>query len=358
MGKDFHAKPFDEPTSVKLSLYGDYLKEWLPVFLNRCSSLNIFDFFAGPGRDSEGKLGSPLLTLRALHGYLMPGPIGTKVAVLLNDQSKKKYESLVSEIEQVEWIKGRCAVHPTCLPFEAALDKYRPILEAPDSANFAFIDQTGIKHLTPGLLRYLSGLPRTDFLFFSSSSVVHRFCDVPEIRKYHGLSEEDLKRVPYARIHETLVEYWRSLLSSNRIYYLSPFTLKKGANIYGLVFGTGHVLGLDKFVRACWREDPLRGSANFDIDGDHLDIRRPALFADMNKSQKLKRFEDGLSEDILKRNVKTNHELYVTTLERGFLPRHGKAVATELIRNRQLPKQTINVSYDAWQGPEKPIKLT
>jgi hypothetical protein len=30
---DHHKKPFDEGTIEKLSLYKDYLREWLPVFL-------------------------------------------------------------------------------------------------------------------------------------------------------------------------------------------------------------------------------------------------------------------------------------------------------------------------------------
>lgn len=32
MARDIHKKPFDEGTKAKLSIFQDYLKEWLPVF--------------------------------------------------------------------------------------------------------------------------------------------------------------------------------------------------------------------------------------------------------------------------------------------------------------------------------------
>jgi hypothetical protein len=50
---NLHQKPFNEGTRDKLELYREYLREWLPVFINVPSVdiLQIFDFFAGPGFD-------------------------------------------------------------------------------------------------------------------------------------------------------------------------------------------------------------------------------------------------------------------------------------------------------------------
>ncbi|KKK85629.1 hypothetical protein LCGC14_2771360, partial [marine sediment metagenome] len=60
---DFHNKPFDDETILKLEIFRGYTREWLPVFLSKrtFSSVNIFDYFAGPGKDSHGQEGSPLL---------------------------------------------------------------------------------------------------------------------------------------------------------------------------------------------------------------------------------------------------------------------------------------------------------
>lgn len=71
--RDLHAEPFDEGTKVKLSLFSDYLTEWLPVFLMRAkpiwNTINIVDFFAGPGTDVAGETGSPLIILESLMPY-------------------------------------------------------------------------------------------------------------------------------------------------------------------------------------------------------------------------------------------------------------------------------------------------
>ncbi|HIJ57871.1 MAG TPA: hypothetical protein HPQ03_17345 [Deltaproteobacteria bacterium] len=62
--RNLHQKPFDQATRDKLTLYRDYLREWLPVFINGSSVdiLQIFDFFAGPGFDVDGNPGSPAIT--------------------------------------------------------------------------------------------------------------------------------------------------------------------------------------------------------------------------------------------------------------------------------------------------------
>jgi hypothetical protein len=65
---DFHKRPFDEGTLTKLQIFELYAREWLPVFLSPerppRSEIHLFDFFAGPGTDSDGELGSPLRLLR------------------------------------------------------------------------------------------------------------------------------------------------------------------------------------------------------------------------------------------------------------------------------------------------------
>lgn len=68
---DFHEKPFDEGTLTKLHILELYARAWLPVFLARevppFPEIHIFDFFAGPGADPIGQLGSPLRLLNQLN---------------------------------------------------------------------------------------------------------------------------------------------------------------------------------------------------------------------------------------------------------------------------------------------------
>ena len=65
MGNDFHGKPFDPATKIKLEIFRRYIREWLPVMLTHPTDgrkpftrANIFDFFSGPGRDLLGVPGS------------------------------------------------------------------------------------------------------------------------------------------------------------------------------------------------------------------------------------------------------------------------------------------------------------
>jgi three-Cys-motif partner protein len=98
MAIDLHRKPFDEGTKVKLSLYKNYMQEWLPVFLRKGSAfqnINIFDFFCGPGKDDEGQKGSPLITIDILNQYFEQiKDLGISVSLYLNDSRKRKIRKL------------------------------------------------------------------------------------------------------------------------------------------------------------------------------------------------------------------------------------------------------------------------
>jgi len=65
MAKDINKNSFDEATKLKLTIFGECFKEWLPVFLHNryTQSVYIYDFFAGSGTDAEGHNGSPLILL-------------------------------------------------------------------------------------------------------------------------------------------------------------------------------------------------------------------------------------------------------------------------------------------------------
>lgn len=75
MTKRFHDTPFDDATQLKLELFRRYIRNWIPVFLTRQKDgrpnrpVHIFDFFAGPGRDSKGAPGSPLIVAQELQAF-------------------------------------------------------------------------------------------------------------------------------------------------------------------------------------------------------------------------------------------------------------------------------------------------
>ena len=97
-GRDHHRKPFDEGTQDKLDLYRGYLREWIPVFLNTrtIATINIFNFFAGPGTDVDGNPGSPAIAYKEVYDALSMHKSANKpeIHLYLNELAKEKYNTL------------------------------------------------------------------------------------------------------------------------------------------------------------------------------------------------------------------------------------------------------------------------
>lgn len=104
--KDIHKEIFDESTFDKLKIFQDYTKEWLPVFIKARTlywkTINIIDFFAGPGHDSAGNAGSPQLILNELANYNdVIKERGLKVNVYLNEFMKAKFKELKTYVDSI-----------------------------------------------------------------------------------------------------------------------------------------------------------------------------------------------------------------------------------------------------------------
>ena len=76
------------------------------------------------------------------------------------------------------------------------------------------------------------------------------------------------KKDPYKFIHRNIIEQLRNKLPVKTKLKLYPFSLKKGANIHGIIFGASHPKAVDKFLNIAWARSPINGDANFDIDDD------------------------------------------------------------------------------------------
>ncbi len=334
---DFHAEPFDEGTKTKLALFEAYLREWLPPFVMRPplpAPIKIVDFFAGPGRDSADQPGSPLIAWREIEGQAEQ--LRTKarppVRLILNEKVRSKYRRLKSLMDELAIPPTVCDWTVENLEFEKAFERFLP--ELLSGNNFLFLDQSGMKFITPEVLTRIVELPSTDFLFFIASSSIRRFADQPAFRTYLDLSKKNFSATSFSDTHRNIVAYYRSLIPAERKYYLAPFSLKKRSNLYGLIFGSQHPFGIEKFLQVCWRIDPHTGEANFDIDADRPDREQPSLFSDMDRAGKGVDFEQRLKRRILTGEIVDDRSVYLASLEEGFLPKHGRVVLKGLIRDK------------------------
>ena len=326
--EDFHDKPFDDGTLTKLQIFELYTKGWLPVFLSSekpyYPALHIFDFFSGPGTDSQEVPGSPLRLLQQLKTFnKLPGWRNVKTHVHFYDKSTKKIARLSKNIERYELSIPDVIFDIRPLRFEVAFDLCVPILRNPRAAKLVFIDQTGVGQVTDEVFLELVRAPACDFLFFISSSTLDRFHDHPAIKQRIDRPDD------YHYVHRAVLEYYRSLLPEGKRYFLAPFSIKKGPNIYGIIFGSAHPLGIDKFLQVVWGKDEISGEADFDINREKMRPEQVPLFPDLRPS-KISTFEAALEQLIKDGRVLNELDVMQVCFDHSMKRQHAEPVLKRL----------------------------
>ena len=332
----FHAKPFDEATFQKLEIFNSYLQQWLPVFVSQESKLtynrtiNIFDFFCGPGEDLNGNLGSPILAIQTCLKFAdVLRASGKVVNLYFNDVKPENIAELQKRVESV-LLPPEIRVHLSVGEFQYFFRNSEEIMRG--AANLLFIDQCGIKEVSESLFVQLTEMRTTDFLMFIASSFVRRFKSHEAFRKY--LDTSNLKvSVSYSDSHRDIAEFYRSYVNPSKEYYITPFSLKKGPSINGLIFGSSSPRGIEKFLKIIWGIDPQRGEANFDIDGDGIPEagQNLRLFESNDKTKKVEAFEAELRVKILDGSLPQDRDVRLYSLRAGFVATiHAKPVLKKL----------------------------
>lgn len=351
MSKDIHKESFDESTFDKLKIFQDYTKEWLPVFIMAKNifwkKINIIDFFAGPGTDAAGNAGSPQLILNELSVYNdVIKEKGLIVNLFLNEFKKSKFNELKSFVENNASKFPNINIEISNLDFKEAFNNWEKHLNTKDAANLVFFDQNGIKHMSEEVFKKIINFKRTDFLFFVSSSHARRFCEHESINQYLKLNKAEIDNTPFYHIHRLIQEYYKGLIPTNHEFHLGRFSLKKNSgNINGLIFGSGHVLGMEKFLKTAWKLDPERGEANYDIDKDGIIPGQIDLFSgDVTKPKKIETFENELKENITLKKLKNDKEIYLFSLQNGILPSDSSRVLKEMQKDKLIKPFKANLT--------------
>lgn len=344
--RNLHDHPFGEETIVKLEIFEDYLKEWLPTFImsHEDKDICIFDFFAGPGKDKCNNPGSPIRILKQIKNQT--GNIFNKkrrIDLYLNEFDKKKYKLLVeccnqfiennNELKRLNGVY--LFVHYSQEDFTTFFPKNLPVISAHPS--LLFLDQYGMKFLADQYLLELEKLNQTDFLYYLSSSYFIRFGRTPEFQTNLKLDIDKIRQNPYKYVHKSILDQLKERISPESTLKLYPFTIKKGQNIFGIIFGAKHILAVDKFLATAWKKNEVNGEANFDIDDDSSKSQLD-LFGE-KKLTKIESFQAKLRKYILLKCLRTNKDVYNFALEQGHIPSHA---ADEL---RKMKKEGL-ISYD------------
>lgn len=342
MAKDINKRVFDEASKLKLEIFGESFEEWLPVFIHDryTSHVAVFDFFAGSGTDIENNFGSPLILLDKARGENLrycnnaSKPINfffNEGQIQKSNELKKNADSFIANCKQGNNCKS-CVYSYKILnhDFQELFSNpdLRSIFENNKIAKFVLLDQYGFSQINEEVFKQLVLYPKTDFIFFISSSFVNRFKDHPYTKQYIDTSKIPFENIKPKEIHRAVAKYFKSLIPDGKEYYLHHFSIKKGTNYYGLIFGSNHTLGMEKFLKVCWKHDKLSGEANYNIDNNW---ESDTLFCNLGENVKKDMVSTEIKRLILSGEISDNEKGLKYALVHGCEPKVFTAVVEELI---------------------------
>lgn len=353
--KDINKQPFTEATMLKLDIFRRCFREWFPVFVHHPSVKQIFiyDMFAGSGADSEGNPGSPIILLEEARGnerqHCVTLANNNKHVVFGFNEKEKEKKELLDKAKDDFFLKckSECSLEK-CVYSNAIYckdtsfgeimesDKFRKVLANKNYAKFVLLDQYGFSQITKDVFLKLVTSPLTDFIFFISSSFIKRFRDVDAVKTYIDTNRLDFEEKKPKECHRIIANYFRNLIPADKEYYIHHFTIQKGTNYYGLIFGTSHSLGMEKFVKVCWMEDENSGESNCNIDND---FEKGSLFYDPTNTTKKIKIKEELKQLILKGQIKSNLDGLKWVLSHGCEPKLFVEVVNSLVMQKRVAIQ-------------------
>lgn len=360
--KNLHEKPFDESTIAKLEIFEDYAQAWIPTFVMQgISTICIFDFFAGTGYDKNGVPGSPIRILQKIKEQVIPiFQRKVKVKLYLNELDKNKFELLKQAcadfLEENDHVGRAIEIEYSSNDFEGLFPKLLPIIK--NSPSLVYLDQNGIRFLSEKYLLELEKIRQTDFLYFASASYLWRFGESKEFQTHLDIDMIALKEEPYKFVHRSFISQLKKKLPAQTELKLYPFSLKKGANIYGIIFGASHSRAVDKFLSIAWKRNEINGEANFDIDDDDLK-KQQSLFGNQPLT-KIEAFQKNVREKILSKEITNNFDLYNYALEEGHLGKHAAEILQKMKKQKEITYegQSPLVTYEQVYKMKRKVDYT
>jgi len=208
------------------------------------------------------------------------------------------------------------------------------------------LDQYGFSQINEEIFKQLISFPKTDFIFFISSSFINRFKEHPYTKMHIDTSKIAFEDKEPKEIHRAVANFFRSLIPKGKEYYLHNFSIKKGVNYYGLIFGSNHSLGMEKFLKVCWNHDKLSGEANYNIDNNW---EENSLFAQLGENVKKDTVSKEMTRLILSGEIPDNKTGLKYALKKGCEPKLFTEVIQNLLDEKKIEiigefnKQTTNI---------------
>lgn len=172
---------------------------------------------------------------------------------------------------------------------------------------------------------------------FMPSSYLRRFRDLELFNRFIDTKKLNYDDTPPEHCHRVIADYFESLIPHGKEYYIGAFSIKKDSNYYGLVFGSSHTLGAEKFQKICWSVDKLTGAADYNIDRE-LSYKNPngILFEEIRVPRKIRNFKEELEEQIITGKISTDTEAYKFALKKRCQISHASEVLEKLVEDKKI----------------------
>jgi len=368
--KNFHNSKFDKGTQSKLEVFKEYFKESFPVFLFSpfFDEIFIYDFFAGQGVNAEGEYGTAINILNEILPYCDDiRRSKKKVYIILND--KKESEVLKSNVSKfLTDCSSNC--NKECVLIEDInliiksedfetyfYDIYPKMLSRNRAAKLLFLDPYKFV-INSDLFDKIINLPSADFICFMPSFFLRRFPEEPAFKKYIDTSKINFQISKPQHCHRVIADYFKLLIPADKEYFMGCFSVKKDAGYNGLLFGSNHTLGAEKFQRVCWDIDKVTGEADYNIDRELTYGQQGVLFDDVKIPLKLSQFFSNFEEKIRSGEIRTDFEAYKFALKNRCLVRHAAERLKHMMNDKVIePFKTINNDIHKIKNYPTEIKL-
>lgn len=352
MAKNINNDVFSEETKLKLDIFRECFREWFPVFLNSpyITNIYIYDLFAGSGSDIEGTFGSPLILIEEARGDKRQHcehfrTNKQNIAFEFNEFQKRKAKTLESKVKEFfEICKKDCPIddcpYEKCCHFKHEdfknlfqSENFNKILANSHYGKFILIDQYGFKQVDEEVFTKLSNSPKTDFIFFITSSTIRRFEESDVVKTYLRDKKVAFDEGKPKDCHRAIANYFKSLIPDSKEYYLHHFTIRNLSNYYGLIFGSNHSFGMEKFLKVCWKHDSMAGESNCNMFDDY---GPNTLFYAAENSNKKEYIRELLKKEILSGKINDNISGLKFVISKGGMPHLYLDVIELLINAKKI----------------------
>lgn len=372
-----------EHSKAKVDLYSKYLSTYLNILsrVDFIKGIRLYDLMCGEGIYLDNSKGSPIVAMQSIkEHYFSNNNSCPNIKVWFNDKDKSEIEPNRYKIERVKdyisnmFIPSNVFINYSKEDFKDLFPKVKQELHHLNNEKaILFIDPYGYKEVNPDIIKEFLSYRNAEIILFLPISFMYRFFNKSlNDDEFHGgaalrtflssLMEKNNDFQSVTSIYQFVIQLknaFRYFLKHEKIY-VDTFTLQRdNQNTYCLFFFTPNELGFEKMLETKWKLDEQQGK------GFKIKSNQTSLFDEVEVCD----FSNEVLSFIKSSKYKTNSELYLFGLEKGFLPKHINKVLRNLQKSpvglkvlssdgKEARKGAFYINYDNFgKNPKKLIRF-